>query len=290
MANKITLASNFTTLLDEVYRAASVTTDLNTNDATIRAGANAGEVDVPKMSVDGLADYSRNDGYTKGATTLEWETVKYNYDRGRIFQVDAMDNQESVNLAFGQLGGQLMKNAAAPEGDAFTFATLAGLTGILTTEAADFTTGDAAIEAIRAGENAMDNEEVDAGRILYIAPALFRAIQAMETYKSQQVLSDFAKVVLVPVKRFYTAIDLQDGKTKGEEIGGYKKATGGANINFMIIEPSAVLKHDKHVTGDIIDPSANQTADAYMLKYRKYGIVSAYGNKLHGIYLHKATA
>ena len=41
MPNTIKLASNFTTLLDEVYRAASVTTDLNTNDATIQAGANA---------------------------------------------------------------------------------------------------------------------------------------------------------------------------------------------------------------------------------------------------------
>ena len=290
MPNTIKLASNFTTLLDEVYRTASVTTDLNTNDATIQAGANAGEVKIPKMTVNGLADYSRNDGYTKGSVTLDWETVKYNYDRGRIFQVDAMDNQESVNLAFGQLGGQLMKHAVAPEGDAFTFATLAGLTGILTTEAADLTTGDAAIEAIRAGENAMDEEEVDAGRILYINPAIYRAIQAMDTYKSQQVLADFSKIVLVPVKRFYTAIDMQDGKKSGEEAGGYKKASGAANINFMIIEPSAILKHDKHVAGDIIDASANQTADAYMLKYRKYGLVSAYGNKLSGIYLHKATS
>lgn len=57
MASQITLASNFTALLDEAYRAASVTGDLNTNDATILASANAGEVKVPKMTVDGLADY-----------------------------------------------------------------------------------------------------------------------------------------------------------------------------------------------------------------------------------------
>lgn len=289
MANQITLASNFTALLDEAYRAASVTGDLNTNDATILAAANAGEVKVPKMTVDGLADYSRNGGYTNGSVALEWETVKYNYDRGRIFEVDSMDNQESVNLAFGQLGGQLMKNAVAPEADAFTFATLAGLDNILTTDGADLATGETILEAIRAAENAMDAEEVDTGRILYIAPALYRAVQAMDSYKSQQVLADFSKIQLVPVKRFYTAIDMQDGKTSGEEAGGYKKAEGGVGINFMIIEPTAILKADKHIASDIIDRAQNQHADAYMLKYRKYGLVSAYENKRSGIYLHKAT-
>lgn len=289
MANSIKLASNYVALLDEVYKAASVTGDLSTNPAVVRETETAGTIMVPKMEVSGLGDYSRNDGYTNGSVSLEWETIPFNYDRGRIFEVDAMDNEETVNVAFGQLGGQLMKTAVAPEADAFTFATLAGTANILTTAAADLASGEAAIEAIREAENAMDAEEVDTGRILYIAPALYRAILAMDSYKSQQVMTDFAKVQVVPTKRFYTAIDMKDGKTSGEEIGGFAKATGGANINFMIVEPTAVLKHDKHIASDVIAPELNQHADAYMLKYRKYGLVSVYENKTAGIYLHKAT-
>ena len=48
------------------------------------------------MSLDGLADYSRNGGYVSGDVTLTNETVAFNYDRGRKFGVDAMDRMLSL--------------------------------------------------------------------------------------------------------------------------------------------------------------------------------------------------
>ena len=54
----------------------------------------------------------------------------------------------------------------------------------------------------------------------------------------------------------------------------------------MVIHPSAILKSDKHVASDIITPEENQSADAWMQKYRKYGIVDGFDNKRAGIYLH----
>ena len=80
--------------------------------------------------MDGLADYSRNSGYTKGDVNLTWETVKFNYDRGRKFEVDTMDNEETAEIAFGRLAGEFLRVKVAPESDAFTFAQLAGTTGI----------------------------------------------------------------------------------------------------------------------------------------------------------------
>ena len=130
MPNSITLAKDYISLLDEVYENASLTSDLLSDSSTAKQGANANEILIPKLSMSGLADYSRNDGYTKGDVSLEWETVKFNYDRGRLFEVDSQDDEESIKLAFGRLSAEFVRTKVVPEDDAFTFATLAGITGI----------------------------------------------------------------------------------------------------------------------------------------------------------------
>ena len=60
---------------------------------------------IPKMSMQGLANYNKQTGYVAGDVTLEYETKKCTYDRGRMFTVDAMDNIESAGVAFGRLSG-----------------------------------------------------------------------------------------------------------------------------------------------------------------------------------------
>ena len=112
----------------------------------------------------------------------------------------------------------------------------------------------------------------------------------MDTTKSKEVLAKFAGVITVPQSRFYTAIDQKDGTTSGEEAGGYAKATGAKNINFMIIHKDAVIQYQKHVAPKTVTPEQNQDADAYKFGYRNVGIADAYDNKVAGIYLHKATA
>ena len=82
------------------------------------------------LSMQGLGDYSRNEGYVKGDVTLTNETVKCNFDRGRMFNVDTMDNLETAGIAFGQLAGEFIRTKVAPEEDAFRFAQYAGKTGI----------------------------------------------------------------------------------------------------------------------------------------------------------------
>lgn len=110
MANKITLAKKYVPLLDEVYKKAALTSILDSDPTLAREGANANEIIIPKLDMDGLADYDRNSGYTGGDVTLTWETKKFNYERGRMFNVDAMDNEETAGLAFGKLAGEFFKS------------------------------------------------------------------------------------------------------------------------------------------------------------------------------------
>ena len=97
----------------------------------------------------------------------------------------------------------------------------------------------------------------------------------------------FAGVIQIPQTRFYTAISQLSGK--GEYKAGGYTADGANDINFMIIEKSAVIQFQKRVAPKIISPEQNQDADAWKYGYRNVGIADAYENKVSGIYLHKST-
>lgn len=299
MANSIALAKQFVAMLDEAYKVASLTSDLDGAAELVRAGANANELIIPKLSMSGLGDYSRNSGYVDGDVTLTNETVQCNFDRGRMFTVDNMDNQETANIAFGRLAGEFIRTKVAPELDAFRFATYSGITGISKVSAgASLSDGAAVIAALRAAITKMDEDEVPTNqRYLYITPTLHGLVQDMDTTKSREVFERFVKIVDVPQTRFYTAINQKSGKiittgespnttTTDETAGGYDKATSAKDINFMIVHKPAVIQFQKHVAPKIISPEQNQTADAWKYGYRNVGIADAYENKVAGIYLH----
>jgi hypothetical protein len=291
MANAITLAKQFVPILDEIYKLASLTSKLDGNPDLVRAGANANELIIPKLTMQGLGAYSRNSGYVSGDVTLTNETISCNFDRGRMFTVDYMDDLETAGIAFGRLAGEFIRTKVVPELDAFRFATYCGITGISTVAGAALSAGADVISALRAATNKMDEDEVPyEDRHLFITPTLMGLVQDLDTTKSKEVLSRFASTTLVPQTRFYTAIDQYDGTTSGETAGGYvKDATSGKNINFMVIQKSALIQFEKHVAPKIITPEMNQTADAYKFGYRNVGIADAYENKVAGIYLHKST-
>lgn len=283
MANNIQLFQKYIALLDEVYKQASKSSILDGDASLVQAGKNTNEIIIPKMTLDGLADYSRNSGYVKGDVTLTYETVKFNYDRGRKFVVDAMDDEETAGIAFGKLSSEFIRTKVVPEMDAFRFATYASLGGIgsATGTLAD---GAAVITALRAAANKMDEDEVPSEqRVLFITPTLRGMIDDLDTSKSKEVLSKFSSVVEVPQSRFNTEIELLDGTTSGEEIGGFR-ATGSA-INFMVVHTPAILQYPKHTVNKIITPEANQDSDGWMFFYRAYGLADAYENKVAGIYV-----
>lgn len=224
-----------------------------------------------------------------GDVTLTNETVKCNFDRGRMFNVDTMDNIETAGVAFGRLSGEFIRTKVVPELDAFRFAAYASHAGITSATPANLTTGAAVIEALRKGTTQMDEDEVPyEQRYLYITPTLYGLVQDLDTTKSREVLSRFAKIVTVPQTRFYTAIEQLDGVSSGKAKGGYQKATAASNINFMIIHKPALIQFTKHLDTKVIEPSVNQDSDGYKFGYRMVGIADVYENKTAGIYCHTA--
>lgn len=296
MANSIALANKYIPLLDEVYARASTTAVLE-NPALVRSFDGANAVKILSVATQGLGDYSRNSGYVNGDITATWETHTLSQDRGRRFVLDSMDDEETLGMTLGAAAGEFMRADVTAEIDAYRFSKLASVAG--TTVAADLTSSTADA-AVLAGIVAMEEAEVPMeGGTLFATPTLFNKLQQSARFVNNrngeaagsrdsriQGLYEGLNVVKVPQTRFYSAIDLKDGTTSGEEAGGYAKATGAKNINFMIVARGAAFPVVKHNPSNIIRPEDNQTADGYIMKYRLYHDIFVPANKTDGIYMH----
>jgi len=341
MPNNIAFARNYTSVIDEVYQRASVSGVLNSGRRMVRAGHNAKEILIPKISVTGLGDYTRNVGYKTGAITYEFETKTFNYDRGIRLFADVMDVEEAgVNDCFVEAGAELQRTQVAPEADAFTFAQIAGHAGVTVKQENfdEYTEATTILSALRQVTSDMDEKQVTLGsRYLFITPTLKGVLDDYSYANptmSNRVLERFARIVEVPQARFYTAIDLLSGdddqfgyqRARGSyeqttdsepdpdkfyytrsgsdpnytytvvedpvasDMGSYYELVGrGEAINFMVVEKSAVIKFDKHVASRVFSPDELESLDSYMMKYRKYGIVELFDNKLDGVYVSAAT-
>lgn len=303
MANQIDLVTKYLPLLDEVYRVNAKSSILEADPSLVRATEEANVVKINKLEMDGLADYSRQTGYSTGNIISTWETWTFRNDRGRRFNLDKMDNLESLGLTFLNMAGQFMKQKVIPEKDAYTFSAVASANGVGgTTGTLSATSTKQAIETAIAD---LGEKEVDEANMVifttptvkgYLETQLNRSLASGETSYGQK-LNYFNEIPLitVPQTRFYTGIDLLDGKTSGEEAGGYRKhvATGeagdvaGQNINFILMDKNAAVSITKNEVGQIITPEVNQLHDGWTFSFRFYYDVFTFENKAPGIYVHK---
>lgn len=295
----IALATKYAAILDEIYKRESLTSVLDTpSDLVIFDGANAAK--IFKMSMDGQGDYSRNNGYVKGAVVGTWETMTLAYDRGRSFLIDSMDDNETLGLAFGALAGEYVRTKEIPEIDAYTFAKLAGTSNIQGTNA-NYGSITNILTAVDTAQKALDDEEVPYdGRILFVSTQVYYGLKDKLTRmiaNRDEVIDrnfeflDGTRVIAVPAGRFNTKIDLYDGSTNGEEAGGWSNVPSVGSsypINFMLVHPSAIVKVMKHRIPRIFSPDVVQDADGWKFNLRTYGDVFVKENKVKGIYLHRA--
>ena len=299
MPNSIALAKQYLPLLDEVYKYESKTSLLDTANNYVRfIGGN--KVELFKTALQGLGDYKRNSGFVDGSVTATWEELTLTQDRGRSFMCDAMDDEETLGMAFGTLAGEFLRVHVIPEIDAYRIATYAANAG-LTLTAGDITVGTTDIPAmIDEAEGKMNDEEVpEEGRILFLSELAYRGLKAKITrYVDNEVtginriveMYDDMRIVRMPKARFNTAITLYDGESSGEEAGGFiPTASTGYPINFMIIHPSAVWQTVKHEVPRIFDPMTNQKANAWKFDYRIYHDCGVLANKTKGVLLYRGS-
>ena len=286
MANAITTIQKYIPLLDQVYAFASCSAILDTASALVRETADAKTVLIAETSMSGLGNYSRADGFESGDLTLTWKPYTFEHDRGRSFHIDAMDDAETMGLAFGSLASEFIRTKVTPEIDAVRFAKYAANAGETVAAAL---TNKTTVSAIATAEVAMEEKEVSLENcVLFITPTCYGYVKD-DTDHFQRTLVpsenpnrnfgsfDGMPIVKVPQTRFYTAVTLSDG---------YAKAEDAKDINFMIVDRAAVIQLIKHGKIRVFDPDTNQSADAYKVDYRVYHDAWVLNNKKAGIYCH----
>ena len=125
--NTMEYAAIFMEELDHQLVDVSTTGWMEENAGQVQYNGGA-EVKIPKMQMSGLGDYDRDGGFAKGAVTVSYETREMTQDRGRTFQLDAMDVDETNFAATaGCVMGEFQRTKVVPEIDAYRYSKIYAL-------------------------------------------------------------------------------------------------------------------------------------------------------------------
>lgn len=301
-------AVKFMSILDEIYQKQALSAVLD-NPALASQFVGTNKIKLPKISVDGAANYDRDNGYVQGGVSVQYEEHELKYDRGRKFRIDMVDDDESAFDLFRRVTTEYVRTREIPEMDAIRFAEIyASATRantLATVEEADISSTASALELFDRAEFVLNEAEVpEENRILLASHSFYKLLKndpkferRLDVGSSKGVvdrrvrsLDGVTQLILVPQRRFLTQIQLLDGVSTDQTAGGYKAIPGTSKeINFIFADKSAIAGGCvKRTVTKIIEPSQNQQADAYDVHYRIHHDLIIQDNKTAGIYVHHA--
>lgn len=284
--------------LDKKMVQQSVTGWMESNAGQVKYSGGR-KIKIPKIAMDGLGNYDKDNGFTGGSVTFEYEEREMKYDRGRSFSVDSMDVDETgFILTAGTIMDTFQREHVVPEIDAIRLSKLAKIAIDNKQVKYSYTASKKdALETLKDAitlmrENGFSGQlvihctydfknQLEKGMTGQLSPATL-SLGGIDT---QIPAVDGCPLIATDGNRMYTDYELMDGKKSGQEKGGFKKASKALSMNFMIVAhevPIAISKTDKL---RVFDPNTNQKADAWKADYRKYHDVWVLDNKVKGIYI-----
>lgn len=242
------------------------------------------EIKIPKMSVNGLADYDRDSGYNQGAITLTYETKTMTMDRGRQFLLDAMTVDETNFVASAaNVMSLFQKERIIPEVDAYRYSKIYELAKA--SGGRDYTPATSTILSTLNSDITAVQDAAGAADLVIVMPYSVAALLDSSDKLSRSIdVGKFTQgnvniavktfngipIIRVPSARMKTAYTFNDGKSSGQEDGGFAPASDAKQINWIICPRTAPIAVSKTDNFKIFDPSVNQKADAWLVQYRKF--------------------
>lgn len=257
-------------------------------------------VKIPKLTMDGLGNYDRSLGFVQGAATLAYETKTMTQDRGRTFMLDAMDVNETNFVAnASNLMGEFQRTMVIPEIDAYRYSTIAALAVAGGRVSNLYTPAAADIYGRLKADIATMQDLIGVGPLVVtMSTAMLAMLESSTAFTRQlnvgafsgEIQSEVKKIdecpiIEVPSARMKTAYVFNDGKTAGQEVGGFVPAGGAKSINWIICAATAPIAISKTDNMRIFSPDQNQQADAWKLDYRKYHDLWILDNKLATVFV-----
>lgn len=290
MANTIEYAKLFQKELDKQVLEGATSGWMEENAAQVIYNGGS-EIKMPKMSLQGLGSYSRDDGYVSGAVTYSFETFSLTQDRGRRFRIDAIDVDASgFGLAAANVAAEFQRTKVIPEIDAYRYSKLAAAAGITksytparSTVVSTLLEQLSAVRDITGGEG---DAVIIMSRPVYDKLMLSEEINAVfDCAQFRQGELEFGvktvngvPVIPVPSARMKSAYVFN---ASGD--GGFSAASNAKDINWIICPKDAPIAISKTDNVKIITPDANQFADAWDIDYRKYHDLFIPDNKKQAI-------
>ncbi len=285
--NTIATAAIIQAELDKAAVEQSTSGWMEVNEKLVKYNGGS-EVKIPMLDMDGLADYDRKNGFTEGSVEFKYQTKTMTQDRGRSFSFDENDVDETnFVLTAATVMGEFQRTKVVPEIDAYRYSTIAASCIAKGKASGGYTAAEADILQKLYYDIASVQEIVGQNTPLVITiDSMVAAILSMSEKLSKKLdVTDFKQgdvnlkvrsldgiYPLIPVgsNRLKTEYLFKDGKTVGQEAGGFAPTENSKSINWIITPrnvPIAVSKTDKM---RIFDPETNQKARAWAMDYRKF--------------------
>ena len=280
MANTISYASKYAPELDKMIAQEAKTGFLADNALKARFSG-ARSVFLPELSMVGLGNYNRTDGYAKGDVTLTHTEYTLTQERSRQLFIDAQDADESgVPDLAGKMVGEYTRTQVIPEIDAYVMATLYGHARQNTNPYSDDTAVASLIAAINGAEAAMEYDG-STSLVAFVDPTMYNILMTSTELQRYIAISDFKQgevnmkvknlngcaIIPVAASRMKTGITLDPGATPSA--GGFAPSTTG-NIRALVLprdSASLIKKVDKV---DMYSPKEVIDRDGYVINFRLY--------------------
>lgn len=292
-ANVLTYAQIFEATLDKQMLEVMTSAWMEANASQVRyTGGNT--VQIPKLSMEGLGTYSRSTGFDNGPATLTWETKTLTQDRGKEFNIDAMDVDETnFVMQAGTILGEFQRTKVAPEVDAYRYSTIFNLanqglktgayTPVVGTVYTQLKSDISTIQdVIGETEDLVIMISHSAGNTLDLSTEFDKDVSLIDLnvggIMTKVRAFDGLPMIRVPSARFKTLFTFS-------ATNGFAAGTGAMNINWIIAARSALIAVVKTDKIRMFDPAVNQDMDAWKIQYRKYHDIWIKDNALDAIYV-----
>lgn len=298
MSNSIAFASAMTGELDRAIEQKPVTGFFTDNGLRAKF-VGAKTVIIPELEVSGLGDYDRDGGFVNGTITVTNTPVVLTMDRGRSFQLDREDNDETgiADLA-GQIMGEFVRTKVVPEVDAYCLSKLASYAVTKSQTVTGTPATDAYSMLCEAIGKVQDAVGYDEELVAFVDATMWKALQSTEELTRVLTVSDFKKgelvtsvsslngvaILPVPNSRMKTLYEFYDGSSTGEEAGGFVADEDADAIGLLVMPKRAASLVKKTDQVRTFDPSQNLNADAWKFDYRLYYDLFIKNSMASGIY------
>ncbi len=259
------------------------------------------EVKIASITMDGLANYSRKEGFPSGSINLAFETHKLTMDRARTFSIDAMDVNETNFLASAaNILASFQSDCVIPEVDAYRYSKIAAI-AIENGKASTGYTPTSSTIWEKLNEDIATVQDIigeDKPLVITMSTKTSKVLNNNEKISKRLDVMDFSKgdiftkvqsidgipIISVPSARLYSEYIFKTGEA-GQEEGGFEKSNDAKAINWIITARNAPIAVSKTEKVRIFEPNQNIKADAFTINYRKYHDLWITSNKLQGIFV-----